>query len=336
LPGELAPSLDPYILGAVRILFITHTRIGDAVLSTGLLSRLIDEHPDARVTIACGAPARGLFMAVPGLEEIHVIEKQPRGRHWLELWRHMAGRRWDVLVDLRGSVMAYLLWANERHVMRKADQKVHRLVQLARVLGSEKPFLPRLWTWPEQWEAARELVPDGPPVLAVGPTANWRGKMWRGSRFTELIERLTAPDGMLPNARVVVLGSAEERNLAQPVLAGLRPPRRIDLIGKIDLLTAYTVLRRCAMYIGNDSGLMHLSAAAGIPTLGLFGPSRIEHYAPWGERAGVVCTPIPFQALVGAPGYDHRTTDTLMDSLTVDMVEEAAVELYRRSLGQAA
>jgi ADP-heptose:LPS heptosyltransferase len=320
----------------VRILFITHTRIGDAILSTGLLSRLLDEHPGARVTIACGGPAAEVFRAVPGLEEIYIIEKRSQGRHWLALWRHMAGRRWDVLVDLRGSALGYLLLAKKRYVMGRTDNSVHRLIQLARVLGSGQPLLPRIWTWPEQWEAARALVPDGLPALAIGPTANWRGKMWRGARFTELIERLTAPDGILPGARIVVLGSADERNLAQPVLAGVRPPRRVDLIGKVDLLTAYTVLRRCALYIGNDSGLMHLAAAAGIPTLGLFGPSRAEHYAPWGERAGVVCTPIPFEALIGAPGYDHRTTDTLMDSLTVDMVEAAATELYRRSLGQAA
>ena len=334
--NDLASAGLPYILPAVRILFVTNTRIGDAVLSTGLLSRLIDQHPGARITIACGAPAAPLFLAVPGLEAIYVIQKERHGRHWLRLWWRLARRSWDVIVDLRASALAYLLLAHRRFVMRPSSEPEHRLFQLARVVGAETPFPPRIWIGPEHWSAAPKLVPDGPPVLAVGPTANWRGKMWRGARFSELIARLTAPDGILPNARVAVFGAMAERNLAQSVLAAIRPPRRIDLVGKIDLLTAFTVLRRCAMFIGNDSGLMHIAATAGIPTLGLFGPSRAEVYAPWGELASVVRTPIPYETLVGSPGYDHHTTDTLMDSLTVDMVEAAAIELYRRSVGEAA
>lgn len=320
----------------MRILFISHTRIGDAVLSTGVLSHLIERHRDARVTVVCGRVCADLFRAVPGLEEIYVLDKQRFGRHWFALWRHMLGRYWDIVVDLRASAIAYLLFAGKRYVLRPSKERTHRLMLLARTIDEANPVSPRIWTWPEHWQLAREIVPDGPPVLALAPTANWRGKMWRGARFAELVERLTAPDGILPHARVVVLGAEAERNLAQPVLASIRPARRIDLIGKVDLLTAFTVLRRCALFIGNDSGLMHLAAASGVPTLGLFGPSRVEHYAPWGPYAAAVSTPIPYEKLVGQPGYDHRTTDTLMDSLTVDMVAQAAIELWRRSIGQAA
>lgn len=320
----------------MRILFITSTRIGDAVLSTGVLSHLIDQHREARITVACGRLPVGLFRAVPGLEEIYILDKQPYGRHWLSLWRHVVGRRWDVVVDLRATALAYVLRASERRVLKPSKEPVHRLVQLARVVGETNVLPPRVWTRPEHWERARELVPEGPPALAVAPTANWRGKMWRGACFAELIERLTAPDGILPHGRVVVLGAENERNLAQPVLASVRPAQRIDLVGKADLLIAFAVLHRCALFIGNDSGLMHLAAASGVPTLGLFGPSRPEHYAPWGPLATYVRTPIPYEQLVWGPGYDHRTTDTLMDSLTVDRVEAAAVELWRRSVGEAA
>ncbi|HKO08804.1 MAG TPA: glycosyltransferase family 9 protein [Alphaproteobacteria bacterium] len=320
----------------MRLLFITHSRVGDAVLSTGVLSYLLDRYREARVTIACGRAPAELFEAVPGLEEIYIIDKQPRGRHWIGLWRHAVLRRWDAVVDLRASAIAYLLLARKRYVSKPSKEPVHRLIHLARVVGVEGALEPRIWTKAEHWEQAKALVPEGPSVLAVAPTANWRGKMWRGARFAELIERLTAADGILPNARVAVLGAASERNLAQPVLASIRPARRIDLIGKISLLTAFTVLRRSALFIGNDSGLMHLAAAAGIPTLGLFGPSRPENYAPHGPRADFVRTPVPYDELVGRPGYDHRTTDTLMDSLTVDMVENAAVELWRKSMGAAA
>jgi ADP-heptose:LPS heptosyltransferase len=72
---------------------------------------------------------------------------------------------------------------------------------------------------------------------------------------------------------------------------------------------------------------MHIAAAMKTPTLGLFGPSRPEEYAPWGPHTAFVQTTKSYQAIVGAPGYDHRTTDTLMDSLTVDAAEAAARRL---------
>jgi len=90
------------------------------------------------------------------------------------------------------------------------------------------------------------------------------------------------------------------------------------------------------MFIGNDTGVMHIAAAMGTPTLGLFGPSRPEHYAPWGPRTAVVRTAKSYDELVGAPGYDHRTTDTLMDTLSVDMAEAAARRLCASLSGVAA
>ena len=70
-----------------------------------------------------------------------------------------------------------------------------------------------------------------------------------------------------------------------------------------------------------------MSAALGIPTLGLFGPSRPEHYAPWGPKCSYVRTKESYKELVGTPGYDHRTTGSLMGSLTIDAVEFAASKL---------
>jgi ADP-heptose:LPS heptosyltransferase len=164
--------------------------------------------------------------------------------------------------------------------------------------------------------------------LAIGPAANWRGKEWRAERFSALAQRLTAMDGLLPGARVAVLAAAHERRQAEPLLAAIPPGRRIDLVGKTDLLTAAAVLRRCALFIGNDTGLMHIAAASGVPTLGLFGPSPTDQYAPWGPHTGLVRSADAPETMFG-PGFDHRTTDTLMDGLSVDAVEAAARQLWR-------
>jgi heptosyltransferase III len=309
------------------ILFVTATRIGDAVLSTGLLAHLLERHRRVRLTIASGPLAAPLFAAVPGLERLIVVEKRAWSLHWLPLYAAVAPRRWDLVVDLRGSAIAWLLRAGERRVMAKGDPREHRVRQLGHLFDLEVPPAPRLWTLPQHDRAALRLVPAGGPVLAIGPAANWRGKEWRADRFAELVLRLTAAGGVLPGARVAVLAAGHERAQAAPLLTALPERRRIDLVGRLDLPTAAAALRRCALFIGNDTGLMHLAAAAGTPTLGLFGPSPVEQYAPWGPRAASVRSSEPPSAMF-PPGFDHRTTGTLMDGLSVDAVEAAARRLW--------
>ncbi len=319
----------------MRILFVTATRIGDAVLSTGLLAHLIERHPGARLTIAAGRIAAPLFAAVPRLERLLVIEKRRFALHWLGLYRAVMGRRWDVVVDLRGSALPWLLRAGERCAMAKGDGREHRVRQLARLFRLDPPPSPQLWLAPAHEAQAEALVPAGGPVLAIGPAANWRGKQWRGERFAELARRLTAADGPLPGARIAVLAAAHERSQAEPVLEAAPKSRIVDLVGKTDLLTAAAVLRRCALFIGNDTGLMHIAAATGVPTLGLFGPSPIDQYAPWGPCTAVVRTEVPPEAMfVGK--FDHLTTDTLMDSLSVEAAEAATWQLWRRVASEAA
>jgi ADP-heptose:LPS heptosyltransferase len=134
---------------------------------------------------------------------------------------------------------------------------------------------------------------------------------------------------------VAVLAAAHERRQAEPLLAAIPLHRQIDLVGKVDLLTAAAVLRRCALFIGNDTGLMHIAAASGTPTLGLFGPSPSDRYAPWGQRAALVRSTDSPEVMFG-PGFDHRTTDTLMDGLSVDAAETAARRLWRAVASAAA
>jgi heptosyltransferase III len=329
--GNLRP---PLYTSAMRILFVTATRIGDAVLSTGVLSHLLDRYPGARITIAAGCDAAPIFEDLPGLERIITIEKQRWRLHWLALYRAVVFARWDVVVDLRASAIAYLLWTRARYVAQKRQAGEHRVRQMARIVALDPPPSPRLWIAPARVSEAARLVPSGAPMLAIGPAANWRGKEWRGERFAELAQRLTAPGGLFPNARVAVLAAAHERAQAAPLIETLGS-RAIDLVGKIHLLTVAAVIKRAALFIGNDTGLMHLAAATGTPTLGLFGPSPIDQYAPWGPHSAVVSTTIAHRDLI-PPDFDRLTTDTLMDSLTVDAVEQAARELWARVAGKAA
>lgn len=317
-------------------MFVTATRIGDAVLSTGLLAHLIERYPDARITIAAGPEAAPLFQAVPGVERLITVSKRPHRLHWLELYRAVAFRRWSLVVDLRGSALAFLLWARERRVVGKGDPRRHRVDQLAEIVGLSQPPAPRIWTAGRHEAAASGLVPAGAPVLAIGPAANWPGKTWPAERFAELAVRLTGPAGLFPGGRVAVLAAAHERRQAEPLLAALPDAQRIDLVGRVDLLTAAAVLRRCRFFIGNDTGIMHLAAAVGTPTLGLFGPSPPAQYAPWGTHTAIVTTTVPYAELVGTPDFDHRTTPSLMDTLSVDAAEAGTRALWQRIVDEAA
>jgi heptosyltransferase-3 len=314
-----------------RILFITATRVGDAILSTGLLRHLIGCYPDARVTVACGAAAADLFEAVPNLDRIIVLDKMVFSAHWLGLWWATVGHRWDVLVDLRNSPMAFALLAKNKYRMGRDREPLHRVRRLAGIMKlGDAPPEPILWFSDLHLARARRFVPDGLTVLAIGPTANWRAKMWPADYFSALIDRITGPGGIMEGARVAVFGRDDERPQILRLIDAIPSERRIDLVGHLDLLEAGACLKRCALYIGNDSGLMHLAAAAGIPTLGLFGPTPEELYAPWGERCGVVRTSIPIDQIFPA-NFDHRTSGSLMESLTVDSVEAAARDLWCRA-----
>ena len=314
----------------MRILFVTSTRIGDAVLSTGLLNHLIGTHPGARITIACGPIAAPLFESVPGLERIIVLSKRRLAGHWMGFLRDTFGTYWDVIVDLRGSLATMPLLRGRRYAYYTDRAPVNRVERLSRVLDLAAPAQPKLWTGGGHEEAAAALVPDGAPVLALGPTANWPCKEWPVENFIELARRLTQADGPLAGARIMVLGAVDEHAGARPLIEAFDAARVIEIFGGVHLLTAFACLKRAELYIGNDSGLMHMAAAAGVPTLGLFGPTQDAHYAPFGHNCAVVRTPEPYEDLV-RQARGMAPLKSLMGSLTVDTVERAAVDLMARA-----
>lgn len=309
----------------LRILFITSNRIGDAVLSTGLLDHLVRHHPGARLTVACGPIAAPLFRAVPGLERLIPLRKRSYARHWLSLWRACVGTRWDLVVDLRNSAVGRLV-ASRRRAIHRPDRSVHKVVELAKVLGVSPPPGPRLWLDDAARRAADELLPAGAgPLLAIGPTANWRGKEWPAERFAAAARHLTDPGGALAGAPVAVLAAPDEAPRARPVVEALGR-RAVDLTGRTDPMTAAACLERASLYIGNDSGSMHIAAAAGTPTLGLFGPGFPEVYAPWGTRTAVVTSAVPRPELLARVARDPNPPD-LMDGIAVEAVTDAARRL---------
>ena len=317
----------------MRLLFITSNRLGDAVLSTSVLRHYVETFPGIRVTVACGPVAAPIFKAVPNLERIIEMPKQKRGGHWWKLWKSVVLNWWDVIVDLRGSATAYVLPGWKRVVLSGNDDSVHRVEQMARTIGLEKGLFPKIWIDPKHQLRADALLPDSQQnVLAIGPSANWGGKTWDAQNFVDVIAQLRRADGLLPNAHVLIVGAPNERDAAMPVINSLPEHQRTVIFGDEDLLTVQACLERSNLYIGNDSGLMHMAAAAGTPTLGLFGPTREENYGPCGPVAAHVRTDMSYEE-IWASGATWRSHDSLMDSLSVDKVVAAATTLLARKNG---
>lgn len=297
--GGAPYKLRPMAAKRFPILFITASRIGDAVLSSGLLKTLVDEVPEARFTVVGSALTAPLFAATPRLDELIVMDKRPAAGHWLSLWRRVRTRRWGLVVDMRGSAMARLLKPWRRAVRRRGESAEHKVVEAARLLKLEDaPPSPFLFTDEAIESRAEALTRGASPILAMAPFANWVGKAWPAERFALVARQLLGRDGALAGARLMVVGGPEDQMAAEPVRSAVERSRVIDLVGREELLVVYAALKRARLFIGNDSGVAHLAAAAGAPTLGLFGPSDEDLYAPWGSLARTVRGPRTFDEIL--------------------------------------
>lgn len=315
----------------MKILFISATNLGDAIITTGALDHLLREYPDADVTVACGPVVTSIFSAIPNVSNVVAMKKERFAGHWRVLARTTALNKWDIIVDMRNSPLSRMLHAKKRYIWKRQSKSMHKVEQVGNVIGVSPPPAPRLWLDEKSLAVARNLIPEGTPVLAIAPAARWLGKTWPNENFAALANKLTAPDGLLAGYRVAVFAAPGEEDIAQPVLDALPADRRIDMVAKTTPQEAAAAISLCAFYVGNDSGLTHVSAAAGTPTLALFGPGYPALYRPWGAHAAYVSTPETVEQLTGYEGYDSKKIKTsLMTSLTVDAAYAGAVKLFER------
>ena len=211
----------------MNILFLTSNRVGDAVLSTGLLAWLVDNYPSASFTVACGPYAANLFLATPRLKRLLILKKQPWNGHWLDLWRACIGTRWDIIVDLRNSVVSRLLFAGKRYYgVRRAG--AHKVLENAAALHLAETPAPHIWLDASAEAEAAKVLPTSSPVLALGPAANWSAKQWPIEHFATLAQKLTATGGPLANASILVIADKHEREQLIPLLQSIPDNCRIE------------------------------------------------------------------------------------------------------------
>src|SRR5690606_27530391 len=188
-----------------------------------------------------------------------------------DLWRQVVGARWDLVIDIRGSALSYLIPAKRRVVYNRSWETGQRKVEMvSKMMGAPGPLDPEIFL-DEQSHADRQAVlapqlegGSGPgPILALAPIAHQPGKSWPADRWGELVERLKA-EPRFDGWRFMPVGGPGDRPPATPALEAAGR-RGIDCVGKGDILCSAAAIDRATLFVGNDSGLMHVSAALGRP-----------------------------------------------------------------------
>jgi len=271
------------------VLFIAPGGVSEAVLASGLLKKLHDEAPNSRFTIVANRRVAPLYADMPKVDRVLITERKGSARRWFGLLGPMRARRWSLVVDMPSRVIAGRLRPKGRPLRHDDEEPAHRLIEAARLMRLEDdPPSPYIFVSEATEAAAAALTAGAGPILAIAPTADWVGKAWPIERFAEVARRLRAPGAALAGARVMILGEKSDAHEVEPVRGAAPRDLIIDLVGKTDLLTTFAVLQHARLFIGNDTGIAQLAAAAGVPTLALFGPSDDRIWRPWGEHVRVV------------------------------------------------
>ena len=320
--------------------------LGDAVMALPAMSAVRHAHPAATLAVAAIPAVAPLFEEKTGTapDEVLRIADRRKESDVLRAGRYEAillltnsfrtaftarqagiGERWGYGGGLRG-------WALTR-AMPRPRRTLHQseyYLELTRALGMEGgDELPRVVATPPSTARAadlldREGVHDGTPLVGIAPGAAYgHAKRWPPRRMADLIVRLARERA----TTAVLVGAAGDRPAGREIESFLPADVRVvNLIGRTDLRVLIGLLARCAAFVSNDSGAMHLAAAAGVPVVAIFGPTDERVTAPRGYRGKhevlvhpVFCRP----CMLRECPIDHRC----MKGISVDAVLAAVVRV---------
>jgi ADP-heptose:LPS heptosyltransferase len=268
-----------------KILLITLSNIGDAIMTTPVMEALHAKYPRAQMDIVTDRRSIELFEHCPYRDKLFLRDKQQGWRGTLALLRQLRHARYDLVVDLRTDGLAWLLrarrrlgrWGRNRTDRHAVEQHMAVIARREHIAG-----IPPACIWlsnAEQRFAQQALSAlPGSRWLALAPGARWEPKRWPVRHFITLANRLQPEFDA-----VLLLGSTADTACCRELAAALSLPC-LDLAGKTTLLQAGALLQQASLFVGNDSGPGHLAAAAGIPSLTLFGPGDPPRYRPWNPQ----------------------------------------------------
>jgi heptosyltransferase-2 len=281
--------------------------LGDAIMALPAMGAVRRAFPEANITVAAPASVAPLFRDDTNGRPDDVLTIGDRSQETAAL----AAARFDTILLLPNSFRA--AWASRRaaiparwgyatafrrplltRAVARPRGRLHQAqyyLELVRGLGLEAlPESPRVQPRPEtEARAAAFAAAQGigtATIVGFAPGAAYgHAKRWPPARVADLIVRLTRESG----AACVLFGAAGDRAAGREIESSLPPDvRAINAIGRTDLRLLAGLVARCAAFVSNDSGAMHLAAALGVPVVAIFGPTDERVTAPLGgpSRAG--------------------------------------------------
>jgi predicted lipopolysaccharide heptosyltransferase III len=335
-----------------NILIIKLRYIGDVLLATPTVRAIKTARPDVRVTMLVNRGTEDVLSGNPDMDEIVILDKESLAEQW-QLIAGLRRRRFDTVIDLTdGDRAAFLSWIsgapvrigfNDEHrwrgrfytqvvqpapgVRHRIDRDLEALKPLSIQAGSKDL---QLWLMPEEANSADQLldqlgVQRSQSIVILQPGARYWFKAWPSERFAELADRLTSQYG----CQVLIGGSRQESDLAEQIrqMAKSRP---IIMAGRTTIKQFAAIAKKSALFVGNDSGAMHIASAVGTPVVALFGPSSPVE---WGPRGGA--TEVIYKGLDCRTCFHpicHRGEQNCMKLIAVDEVMSASGRLMGRVL----
>ncbi len=306
-----------------NILIISSNRLGDAILSSGL-NEYFTKSANSKLTFVCGSTPSEIFKYCQNINELITLNKKRFSFHWFTLWSKLIFTKWEHIIDLRGTGISFFLFSNKkyRYIKKKNNIKEHKVSEITKPIVGEilQPHIKLSRNKDFKNNKLQEILKlkKKYKLIMIAPSANWIGKIWPSERYLDLVNRLIK-HSFFKKSLFIFVGPSDERYLVEKVF-GLKKPYIFDLFGNSSLIEIFYIMKNCKLFIGNDSGLMHLAALAKIKTIGLFGPSNKFKYRPWGEGNICISSPKNPDELMGFKGFNARNTKSLMLDLKTKTV----------------
>ncbi len=348
------------VAGRKRILVLRYRFIGDTILTIPFLRNLRRAEPDALIVWVVAPGSSDVVRGIPYVDEMIfwdpvTIHADSRGSHrtWSAKWkfiRELRARRFHKAYVLKRSlssaIMALLSGARERvgfdtegrgflltrRVPYRHDR--HEVLNFLEVLRADGvPILDdylESWTTAEEEEKASRILLEegvlpGERLALIHPFAAVPQRGWHLADFAGLAA-LLRQEGF----KVAVLGAPRERGIFESS-RDLFGDACADLVGKSDIRTTMALLGKASLFVGNDSGIMHLAAAAGTPLVALFGPQSPVKFGPWSDKARIIyknfpCSPCR-QKFFTECSPSSRMKPACMEAISIEEVMLACREL---------
>ena len=269
----------------MKILVISSNLIGDTILSTGVIKHFTNNNPDAKFTFVIGPSAKPIFKNFKSIEKIITVSKKKYNMHWLEIIYNCYGKKWDIIIDFRSSLLSYLLKHNKKFIFKK-NTNMNHIQQLSNYFKFDCSEL-FIETNREEEEIVTKDISNDFKYFVIFPGGNWVPKIWSTKNYNSLLIKILSQNKKI---KFIIVGSKlEEKVYLNEITKNIDSNYIINLFGASLTQTA-AYMKKSKLFIGNDSGLSHMASATKLKSIVLFGPTNDKIYGPHMVDSQVVRT----------------------------------------------